>query len=325
MILIACATYVNLKGRPINAAQSRRESIALYCALVLIVIWGINFSVQKYVFNSLPPGGFLFIRYLIMPVCAVALLTYRYGKHFPRVSRADFWALARMGFIGHAVHVGMVTYGIAWSTAFSSSLILACGPIFTLLILRIKGLERLRGAQVTGVAVAFLGVLVFLSDKLTAGRWQATGGDLFLLVAASFFSYYTVAAKPLVERLGGVVTMAYGTLFGSLPVVLVTLPAGLAVSWSALPTSVWVALVWSITVSAFLGWLVWAWVNAVRGVARSAPLMYLMPPVAGLVAWLFTGEQFTVIKLIGAGVTLGGVAIAQFSSRGMLQARKPGD
>ena len=25
--------------------------------------------------------------------------------------------------------------------------------------------------------------------------------------------------------------------------------------------------------------------NAVRGVARSAPLMYLMPPVAGLLAW----------------------------------------
>ena len=220
----------------------------------------------------------------------MVLLYLRYGRQLAAALARTTFALARIGLIGHSVHVGMVTYGIAWSTAFSSSLILACGPIFTLLILRIKGLERLRGAQVTGVVVAFLGVLVFLSDKLTAGRWQATGGDLFLLVAASFFSYYTVAAKPLVERLGGVTTMAYGTLFGSAPVVLFTLPAGLAVSWSALPTSVWVALVWSITVSAFLGWLVWAWVNAVRGVARSAPLMYLMPPVAGLVAWGLTAS-----------------------------------
>ncbi|WP_296925796.1 hypothetical protein [Polaromonas sp.] len=31
--------------------------------------------------------------------------------------------------------------------------------------------------------------------------------------------------------------------------------------------------------------------------ARIAPLMYLMPPVAGLVAWLFAGEQYTGIKL----------------------------
>jgi drug/metabolite transporter (DMT)-like permease len=36
----------------------------------------------------------------------------------------------------------MVTFGIHWSTAFSSSLILACGPMFTLLILRWFGIER---------------------------------------------------------------------------------------------------------------------------------------------------------------------------------------
>ena len=52
-------------------------------------------------------------------------------------------------------------------------------------------------------------------------------------------------------------------------------------------------------ISAFLGWLVWGWVNAVRGVARSAPLMYLMPPVAGLVAWALTGERYTGVKLPG--------------------------
>ena len=58
-------------------------------------------------------------------------------------------------------------------------------------------------------------MLVFLSDKLFGGHWQASGGDLVLLVAASFFSYYTVAAKPLIERLGGVTVMTYAVLFGS--------------------------------------------------------------------------------------------------------------
>ena len=36
-------------------------------------------------------------------------------------------------------------------------------------------------------------------------------------------------------------------------------------------------------------------------------------PVAGLVAWAFAGEHYTTTKLVGAAVTLGGVAIAQFS------------
>ncbi len=303
----------------------RHTSLALVAALVLIIIWGINFSLQKFVFNVVGPGGFLFARYLIMPLCAVLLLAWRYGRHFPRITRPEFWQLARLGVVGHFLHVGMVTYGIHWSTAFSSSLILACGPIFTLLILRVMGLERLHKAQVAGVAVAFFGVLIFLSDKLLGGNWRATGGDLFLLLAASLFSYYTVAAKPLIEQHGGVVTMSYATLFGSVPVVLFTLSAGLSAPWSSVSLAVWASLIWSVTVSAFLGWLVWGWVNSVRGVARTAPLMYLMPPVAGLVAWLFAGEQYTGIKLAGAGLTLAGVALAQFTSRGAREAPAPVD
>jgi drug/metabolite transporter (DMT)-like permease len=40
--------------------------------------------------------------------------------------------------------------------------------------------------------------------------------------------------------------------------------------------------------------------------------MYLMPPVAGLLAWVFTGETFSWMKIIGALLSLLGVAIAQF-------------
>ena len=163
--------------------------------------------------------------------------------------------------------------------------------------------------------VACAGVLVFLSDKLLGGQWQASSGDLVLLVAAAFFSAYTVAAKPLIERHGGVLVMTYATLLGCIPVLVLTLPAGLAVDWGAQSAVIWTGLVYSCVVSAFIGWLVWGWINAVRGVARTAPLMYLMPPVAGLVAWFATGEGYTGIKLAGAVLTLVGVAVAQFAHR----------
>ena len=293
---------------------SVRARHALWAALVLIVIWGANFSVQKEVFKALSPGGFLFARYLIMPVAATLLLCWRYGTRWPRLPRVELLSLLKLGIAGHLLHVGMVTFGIHWSTAFSSSLILACGPVFTLLILRWYGIEQLTRAQLAGVAVACVGVLLFLSDKLLGGHWQASGGDLTLLVAASFFSYYTVSAKPMIERHGGVVVMTYATLLGSGPVVLLSLPAGLSVDWAAVRPAIWAGLLYAVLISAFLGWLVWGWVNAVRGVARSAPLMYLMPPVAGLVAWLVTGERYTGIKLGGAVLTLAGVAVAQYAS-----------
>jgi drug/metabolite transporter (DMT)-like permease len=121
-----------------------------------------------------------------------------------------------------------------------------------------------------------------------------------------------VSAKPLIERLGGFTTMAYATLFGSIPILLLTAPHMVDVPWSAFTVPLTLAFVWAVVVSAFLGWLAWGWVNAVRGVARTAPLMYLMPPVAGVLAWIFVGERFTWLKVVGALVSLAGVAIAQF-------------
>jgi drug/metabolite transporter (DMT)-like permease len=309
---------------PLGAAEhaARLQRWALWAALATIVVWGANFSIQKAVYEGATPAGFLFVRYLIMPVCAVLLLLWRFGPRWPRVARADLLQLAKLGFLGHTVHVSMVTFGIHWSTPFSSSLILACSPIFTLLILRWLGIERLGRPQVAGVVVALAGVLLFLSDKLLAGRWGATGGDLFLLAASSLFSYYTVAAKPLIQRYGGIVVMTYALLTASPLVVLGALPLAIQVDWSGMTPLLWGGLLWSTLVSAFAGWLVWGWVNAVRGVGRTAPLMYLMPPVAGLVAWIVTDEGFTSIKLLGAAVTLGGVAIAQFAGRPPAQVRE---
>jgi hypothetical protein len=53
----------------------------------------------------------------------------------------------------------------------------------------------------------------------------------------------------------------------------------------------------------------------VRGVARSAPLQYLMPPIAALVSWWWLGETFTWIKIGGALIVMAGVAYAQFAGR----------
>ena len=298
-------------GRALNV--KKQNTLALMAAFVLILIWGANFSVQKYLIDTLSPSGFLLGRYLIMPTCALIMMRITLGRFFPPMARKDILELASLGFVGHSLHVGIVCYGIHLSTPFSSSVILACGPIFTLLILRWKGHEKLQRYQVLGVTVAFLGVLLFLSEKIMKGDLRATGGDLVLFVASILFSYYTVQAKPLLEKHGSILTMGYATLLGGLPVMLLSIPTGLEAPWASLGVLGWVALAWSVLISAFGGWLVWGWVNQVRGVARTAPLMYLMPPVAGLFAWAITGEQYTAIKLVGAAIALIGVAFAQFA------------
>jgi drug/metabolite transporter (DMT)-like permease len=303
------------QSRAVSPPSSGSQQLALAAGLIVVVVWGANFSVQKALFEVLPPAAFLFARYLLMPLCAALLLMHANHWRWLRLPRRDALQLAWLGILAHTLHVSMVTFGIHWSTAFSSALIMACGPVFTLLILHYSGHERLTRGQVCGVAMACAGVLVFLSDKLLGRQWAATGGDLMMLFSASLFSYYTVMTKPLIQRHGGVAVMAYATVAGSPLLVLLGLPAAWSAPWDDMGAWHWFLLLWAALVSAFLGWLVWGWVNERRGVGRTAPLQYLMPLVAGVVAWLATGERFTAVKIGGAVVTLAGVALAQFSTR----------
>ena len=294
------------------AAVSGSQKKALLVGLALVLVWGANYSVQKLTFPVIGPDGFLFARYLILPILAIALMVHRFGIDWPPVDRADRGVLFRLTLAGPMLHVGLVTWGIHLSTAFSSSVMSAVGPLFTLLLLRLTGsTERLGLAKTAGVVVAMSGILVFLSDKLLAEGWQAGWGDLVLLVAAVFFSYYTVAAKDVITRIGGMTVMCYTTLIASPLMILLSWEASMTVDWFALDWRVWVGLLWSVIVSAFFGWVLWGWVNAVRGVARTAPLMYLTPVVAGVTAWIVLGEQFSAVKFLGAALTLAGVALAQ--------------
>jgi drug/metabolite transporter (DMT)-like permease len=112
---------------------------------------------------------------------------------------------------------------------------------------------------------------------------------------------------------GPIVVLAYTLLFSAPVMLALTAPFLSGIDLRVLDLKVWAALFWAMVVSSFAGWMLWTWVNSVRGVARSAPFMYLMPPVAGLMAWLTLGETFTLLKLSGAAITMAGVAYAQFA------------
>lgn len=287
---------------------------SLVAALGTMIAWGMNFAFVKYVLDHLGVGAFMFLRFLVLPLLGLALLAvifrHRIAHTWPR--REDLPRFLLCALVGHVVHISAVMYGMNLSTAFSSSLVLTCQPLFTLAILAWLGGERLRRQQVAGTLVAFAGIALFLTDKFAAGFSRAGLGDLTLLIAGAAFSAYTVLQRPIAERYGPLIVLSYTLLF-SMPVMLaLTVPFVAGVSFASLSPTVWAAVFWALVVCSFFGWLSWTWVNSVRGVARSAPFMYLMPPVAGVMAWLTLGETFTWLKILGAAITMAGVAYAQF-------------
>jgi drug/metabolite transporter (DMT)-like permease len=283
-----------------------------------MLAWGVNFVVVKYVLDHVGIGAFMFLRFSILPVLGLVLLVVvfrgRLARTWPR--REDLPRFVACAIIGHALHIGVVMYGMNLSTAFSSSLVLTSGPLFTLIILAALGAERLRPRQIAGTLLAFAGILLFMSDKFAGGFARAGGGDLMLLLAAALFSLYTVLARPLAERYGALILLSYTLLFSAPLILAVSFPFFVETDLRNVPAAAWAGLFFALVVSSFLGWLAWTWVNTVRGVARSAPFMDLMPPIAGVVAWLTLDESFTWLKIAGAAITMGGVAWAQFGGSG---------
>lgn len=289
---------------------------SLIAAVGTMVAWGMNFAFVKYVLEYLGVGAFMFLRFLVLPLLGLALLVivFRHRVRHTWPKRADLPRFLVCALVGHVIHISAVMYGMNLSTAFSSSLVLTCQPLFTLAILAGLGAERLRRQQIAGTLLAFAGIALFLADKFAAGFSRAGLGDLTLLVAGAAFSAYTVLSRPLVDRYGPLIVLSYTLLF-SMPVMLpLTAPFFADLKLAGLAPAVWAALFWALVVCSFIGWLLWTWVNSVRGVARSAPFMYLMPPVAGVMAWLTLGETFSWLKILGAAVTMGGVAWAQFGA-----------
>ena len=293
-----------------------KARLSLAAALATMFAWGVNFAFVKHVLERLGVEAFMFVRFTVLPLLALlmmlAVFRGRIARTWPR--REDLPRFFACALVGHTLHIAVVMYGMDLSTPFSSSLVLTSGPVFTLMILALLGVERLHLRQVAGTLVALAGIVVFLSDKFTAGFSRAGLGDLVLLVAAALFALYTVLVQPLAQRYGPLIVLFYTLLFSAPPILVWTLPQFLRTPASAYTGSVLIGLGWALVVSSLLGWLMWTWVNTVRGVARSAPFNYLMPPIAGVVAWLTLGEAFTWLKIAGAVITMAGVAYAQFGA-----------
>jgi drug/metabolite transporter (DMT)-like permease len=150
---------------------------SLAAALATMLAWGVNFAFVKYVLDHLGVGAFMFLRFSILTLLGFVLLVIvfrsRVAHTWPR--REDLPRFVACGLIGHALHIAVVMYGMSLSTAFSSSLVLTSGPLFTLMILTLLGAERLRLRQVAGTLVAFGGIVLFLADKFVAGFARGRG------------------------------------------------------------------------------------------------------------------------------------------------------
>ncbi|MFN2166514.1 MAG: DMT family transporter, partial [Anaerolineae bacterium] len=140
-------------------------------------------------------------------------------------------------------------------------------------------------------------------------------GDVLVLGAAALWAAYTAGSKPLLARYSPVQLTTMSMMFGTIPLVLVSIPALLGQDWSVPTTGAWVGLLYSAVFSVAVGYV--AWYTSVRrvGSARTAVYSNLTPVVSVLVAWLFLGYKLTVLQFVGGAVVLAGLLLTRQGRR----------
>jgi drug/metabolite transporter (DMT)-like permease len=283
--------------------------------VLLVLIWGSNFSVVKAALSEFSPLAFNATRFVLASLVMAAFLAAAGVR--PRFRRGDTLRLLGLGILGNVVYQALFIYGIDGTRAGNAALMLSTVPlIVTVLSVGLKH-ETITRAGWGGVALSIGGIALVLWGSSRGIQFGADTmrGDVTMLLAALAWSVYTVLSSPYVQKYGTLPVTAFTMWTGTVGLVAVSTPALLAQDWGAVSAAAWGGLAFSGALSIALAYILWYYGIRHLGSSRTAVYSNTVPVVALLVAWLTLGEVPTWVQAAGTAMILGGIALARVRRR----------
>jgi drug/metabolite transporter (DMT)-like permease len=290
-------------GAPVPSSRWTEASLAL-----MVLIWGVNFAVAKAALAAFDPLAFNALRFAIASVAVYAVLRARGPVPLPE--RRDVPRVLVLGLVGNVLYQMAFIVGLDLTRAGDASLMLALVPVFMLLVGARAG-ERHGARAWAGAAASVVGVALVSRAALHAGGGSSLVGDAILVAASIFWTFYTIGARPLIERYGPVPTTAWTLWVGAAALGLAGIPALRRQPWGEVGFVGWGGLAYSSLLSIALAYLLWYRGVERIGGARTAIFSNLTPVVALAAGALALGERLTVVSVAGAALVIGGVMLVR--------------
>jgi drug/metabolite transporter (DMT)-like permease len=295
-----------LDASQITQLERRRRIKADLTLLGVALIWGSAFVVQR--IAALEVGVFYFngVRFLL---AALFLLPFsRLGilqeKDSAGQGRAAWLGVLLTGlalFCGSAFQQAGLQYTTAGNAGFITGLYVVLIPLFMALA------WRQRPRPVIWLAALLATVGLFLLS--TGGKMHLNSGDALVLVSAVFWALHVILVGQFVGRVE-VMTLAIGQYvvcgLANLATGLFLEPGGV----SGLIGNWWV-VVYTGILSVGLGYTLQVVGQRVAPPADAAIILSMEAVFAALSGWLILGETLTSSQMLGCGIMLGGMLLAQ--------------
>jgi drug/metabolite transporter (DMT)-like permease len=275
---------------------------------LMVLIWGVNFIVLKAAMAEVAPLALNAVRFGLAAIAVAGVALVR-GAPPPRETLGR---LAFLGFLGNTVYQLGFIGGLARTLVGNAALLMAAVPVQTAMVSHLIGRERLRGRDVTGLALSTVGIAaIVLGGGRAVGFGATFTGDLMILASTICWTFYTIGLKPLADRYGAITVTAWTMGFGAVPLVLIAIPALLGQAWGGVSARAWGGIAFSAFGALVVAYLIWN--RAVRrlGASRTAIYSNFTPVVAMLAAWLLLGERPSAWQGIGAAGIFSGIYLTR--------------
>ena len=290
--------------------MSRKDGLL---ALLVVVVWGLNFVVIKVGLHNMPPLMLAGLRFLLVAFPAIFFIARPKIPLSLLLGYGLTISFGQFAFLFSAIKFGMPA-GLA-------SLVLQAQAFFTIILGAFAFGERLHGKQLVGIALAVFGVLVLIEASLN-GQHVGMLGFMLTLAAALSWACGNIFNKKIMQHTARPAVMSLVVWSALIPIIpfflasaLLDGPTQIMQSLVAIDMTTILSLVYLAFVATIVGYGIWGALLGRYETWRVAPLSLLVPVVGLASAAVLLDETLTGLQLLGALLIMAGLYINVFGFR----------
>lgn len=279
-------------------------------SLVLVqVLFGINYSMTKELMAVWPPLVWASVRTLVTAMFLVAIARVASGPS-PVLSRKFVSELLFLSLFGVVLNQTCIQVGLSFTSTTNASVLTTLTPVFTLVLVGIRGQERGGLGTWMGFGLASLGVLILRHAEDLALGDRTLLGDVLVVGSSASYATFLTLGRAFLREYDQLWATAWLFVVGSLVLAFLSVPY-----WNEAPLLTgeevnWGAVVYVLFGGTLIPYLLSNWALSKTESSRVALYSYLQPVVASVVAVWFMGERLTWRTGLSGGLIFAGFLVA---------------
>ena len=270
--------------------------------------WAGNTVAGRMSTGEISPMVVVFLRWFIISIFLILFLNKKLISSFKLISGKLVW-LSLMGSLGLTGFNALFYIAAQNTTAINLGIIQGIMPAIILVGSVIMFKEAVNFTKVTGLIIAFFGVLVVVSqgDYERVILLSFNYGDLVMLCACFFYSGFTLGLKnkPVIDPIVLMTYFSLSALIFSIPLLIIEYYLG--VIQVPASSTAWLTILYIAFVPSFLAQIFFIRGVELVGASKAGLFINFLPIFAAILGVLLLGERLFVYHLISLFIVLLGV------------------